>query len=340
MIPILVLTACNSSADSSQPTATPAPTSRGPAPEATPAANRPPARPSFAQALEGHEQWVMSSEPCVIQMKALPAPKPGQNLGQLAIEQGHEAGQLRTSTVKNLIHGQPPGPGDDVPVIYVETSRTEAHIDPGTSTYAPGASAGTAYVFDRRTGRFACMAAVKAESSSTVTALSPGDSEAAMWIEVDLMSAVDRQIVANAHAISVGAPATHDAEVEQRFDKSFGLAVTVPRNARITWNLKNNRTYGGTIAGTEVSVAIRRRASPVKTLAEAVRLSMLSDDHVVQEQLTLPHDELFVSTSAPPALFIAHHYLGALEVSCTSSRADMTAELKRICLAATLRTTK
>jgi hypothetical protein len=162
-----------------------------------------------AEALQGHESWHMSTAKCPIAMSAPPAPKAGANLGELALEQGQLAGRPNTTIVKSLAEGfsLPSTQGDDVPVIYVETSRVEPILDGASQTFAAGVSDGVAYVFDRSAGKFRCMARVHATSSPSVTTLNAQDRSVRTWLTMDLMFAIDREVVANARAIDVA----HDA---------------------------------------------------------------------------------------------------------------------------------
>jgi hypothetical protein len=265
-------------------------------------------------------------------MRALPPPAPGQDLSTQVMEQGLAEGrattQLDTAIVKSVRDSQPPGGAPGVPVRYVETSRTAGVADLQQRTYTPGVSTGTAYIFDRRTGKFACMAEIRATNSATIKAQLK-DRDVAMWLELDLMAAIEREIVANARAISTSPPATTtpsaqvSKELVERVDDRFEVVLAVPRNAKITWDMPNDRTYGGTVGGIDIDVRVHRNSAPVTTLAEAVRLSIPSDDHVVQVQRELGAGEFFVSTAVRPGLYIANHYLGRAGVRCGSSRTDI-----------------
>lgn len=152
-------------------------------------------------------------------MSPLPKPKPGQNLGQLALEQGPREGRLNTNVVKTFADGKPlGGKGEAVDVLYVETERVDPALDEATQTYAPGRSRGTAYVWDRATLRFVCMAPVDAHSSPEVTSLRKGSASAVLWLAMDLLFAIEREVVLNARAIA------SDAEADAASDAAADAA--------------------------------------------------------------------------------------------------------------------
>ncbi len=193
---MMVLAACNKTSNPDL----------GSAPAASAVSTPPPvdtARARGAEALRGHEAWRMSAAKCPIELAAPPAPRPGVNLGDLALEQGHLVGEPNVSIVKSLDDGFsfPSGGGDAVPVLYVETSRIAPVLDAASQTFRAGSSEGTAYLFDRTAGKFTCMAKVRAESSSSVTSLGAQERQAQMWLTMDLMFAIEREITANARAI-------------------------------------------------------------------------------------------------------------------------------------------
>lgn len=174
-----------------------------PPPTATKPPPPPPDRSAYDRAVAGHESWRPSADPCPIKMSPLPPPKPGENLGQLALNVGAREGRLNTNVVKSFDEGKPLGTtGDAVEVLYVESTRVDPALDPSSQTYTAGTSKGTAYVWDRAASRFACMAEVNARSSASVTSLGKEDRSAALWLALDLMFAIEREVADKARAIA------------------------------------------------------------------------------------------------------------------------------------------
>lgn len=154
-------------------------------------------------------------------MSPLPPPKPGQNLGQLALEQGPREGRLNTNIVKSFADGKPlGGTGDAVDVLYVETERIDPALDEGSQSFTAGRSRGTAYVWDRSVLRFACIAQVDAQSSPSVTSLRKDDRSAILWIAMDLIFNIERDIATKARAIATADGPSTDASTDAAADAS------------------------------------------------------------------------------------------------------------------------
>jgi hypothetical protein len=195
---------------------------RAPPPARPPDPQLAEAKEAYRRSIADHASWRPSSEPCPVKMNPLPPAKPGQNLGRAALAEGPREGRLNTNVVRSFEERNPiTRVGDAVEVLYVETSRVNPVPDPTTQTYRPGISKGVAYVWDAAQSRFACMADVNARSSSTVTSLGKDDKSAAMWMALDLMFAIEREVADHARAIArldmdAGADSGRDAGAIRR----------------------------------------------------------------------------------------------------------------------------
>jgi hypothetical protein len=301
-----------------------------PAPAPAPAARKaaPPREPDHP------ETWRASDSPCPIEMTAVAAPKPGETLGEAAIAQGRSPSQINSTIVKTFPSGWTPSPGgEDVPVVYVEASRTEPALSEDRQTFRAGSSSGTAYIFSRAANKFVCMATVHATSSHVVTTLSQKDDAATAWLLMDLQAAIEREVASNARLIDASGAAAPSVALSPTLDTHFHVRVLLPPGSRME-EFPVSHIYSAKVQGADIGVMIKELHSGVRSLDDAVRESRPSEDHVVEDKRELAPGRFYVRTNASGVVHHVNVFFGNLQVNCQSTGADVVALLDKMCLSA------